>query len=181
MVEQAAEPDIPPYIADIHAQPSVLETLLEAGIPAEPRALLSSIAEFDRIVLTGMGSSLNGMYPTYLRLAAAGLAVWCEDSAELLGYEQGLTSGNTLVWITSQSGESAEAVELLERVIRPGGPTVLAATNDLNSSLGTRAHAVIPLHSGPENTVGTRSYVNTLALGTMASSIALGDPVDPEL
>lgn len=181
IISPSVPPAAPPYIADIRAQPTVLETLLGAGIPAEPRALLGSIATFDRIVLTGMGSSLNGMYPTYLRLAAAGLATWCEDTAELLGYERGLMTGNTLVWLTSQSGESAEAVELLDRVIRPGGPTVLAATNDPDSSLGTRAHVVMPLHSGPENTVGTRSYVNTLALGTMASSIALGIPVDPEV
>lgn len=173
--------DIPPYVADIRAQPSALETLLRTGLPPDCQTLLRSIASFDRIVLTGMGSSLHGLYPTFLRLAAAGLPVWCEETAELLGFHHGLIAGNTLLWIASQSGESAEVAELLSRLPRTGGPTVLAATNDLDSSLAAAAHAVIPLLSGPEHTVGTRSYVNTIALGALSTAAALGEEVEPEL
>jgi len=177
----ALDPDVPPYVADIRAQPQALETLLTAGLPAEAQTLLADLGRFDRVVLTGMGSSLHGMYPTFLRLAAAGHAVWCEDTAELLGYQRGLTSGNTLMWITSQSGESAEVIELMQRLPKHGGPTVLAATNDLDSTLAAAASAVMPLLSGPENTVGTRSYLNTLALGALAAAAALGEPVEREL
>ena len=177
----AFDPDVPPYVADIRAQPQALESLLTSSLPADAKTLLGRVGRFDRIVLTGMGSSLHGMYPTFLRLAAAGYPVWCEDTAELLGYQQGLTAGNTLVWITSQSGESAEVTELIDRLPDHDGPTVLAATNDLDSALAVAAAAVMPLHSGPENTVGTRSYLNTLAVGALATSVALGEPVEPEL
>lgn len=174
-------PETPPYVSDIRAQPAALEHLLLAGIPRDVRALLGNITAFDRIVLTGMGSSLHGLYPTFLRLAAAGLPVWCEDAAELLGYHHGLITSSTLLWITSQSGESAEVTELLDRLTLSGGPTILAVTNDLDSSLGAAAHAALPLHSGPENTVGTRSYLNTLAACAIATSVALGEPTESQL
>jgi|CXWL01.1.fsa_nt_gi glucosamine--fructose-6-phosphate aminotransferase (isomerizing) len=175
------EPHVPSYINDIRAQPAALDELLKQPVPAEPTELLQRLESFDRIVLTGMGSSLQGMYPSFLRLAAAGLPIWFEDSAELLGYQDGLLTARSLLWVTSQSGESAEAIALLDRVARPGGPTVLAVTNDLTSTLATSAATVLPLHSGDERTVGTRSYINTLAVFANATSVALHETPDPEL
>ncbi len=175
------EQHVPPYISDIRAQPAALEGMLNEPIPADSIGILRHLAAFDRIVLTGMGSSLQGMYPSFVRLAAAGLSVWFEDTAELLGYQHGLVTERSLLWVTSQSGESAEAIELLDRVSGSSGPTVLAVTNDLTSTLATAAASVLPLHSGDERTVGTRSYVNTLAMCANATSIALGETPDPEL
>ena len=175
----------PPYVGDIRAQPATLQLVLDAGLPGDGLEVLSRLDDFDRIVLTGMGSSLQALYPTYLRLAAAGLPVWFEDTAELLGYQHGLLTPRTLLWITSQSGESAEVVELLSRLARPGvspgPPTVLGVTNDLHSTLATTSSVVIPLHSGDEQTVGTRSYMNTLALCALATAAALNEAPDSEL
>ncbi len=180
MPTSSAVASTPAYVQDIRLQPVALADLLSAGLGADVRRVLSSVARFDRIVMTGMGASLFGHYPAYLRLARAGLPVWSVETAELLGSAGGLITDRTLLWITSQSGATAEVAELLERM-NPGPAAILATTNDPASPLAAAADAVLELHSGTEHAVGTRSYVNTLAALSMATSCALGETADPEL
>lgn len=162
-----------PYELDIHAQPEVLQQLLDAELDTEQRGLLGLATHVDRIVLTGMGASLHGMYPSYLRLLEAGLPVWLVETAELLGPASGLITPRTLLWITSQSGHTAEAVALVgELRVRPAA--ILGVTNADDSPLARGCDAVLPLHSGTEKTVGTRSYTNTLAAAALAVDVILG-------
>lgn len=163
-----------PYEHDIHAQPEVLQQLLDAGVGADARRLLGRADGVDRIVLTGMGASLHGLYPSYLRLLHAGLPVWLVETAELLGPAGGLVTPGTLLWITSQSGHTAEVVALLDD-LRQRPAAILGVTNSSDSPLARGCDAVIPLHSGIETTVGTRSYTNTLAAGALAVDAILGD------
>jgi glutamine---fructose-6-phosphate transaminase (isomerizing) len=168
------------YQHDIHLQPEALERVLTAGLSADVRALLDRVATFDRIVMTGMGASLFGQYPSFLRLADAGWPVWSIETAELLGPARGLITERTLLWITSQSGGTAEVVALLERLdVRPAA--VLGVTNDPASPLAAGSSAVLELHSGAESTVSTRSYLNTLAGSALAASHILGQQPDEDL
>ncbi len=171
---------VPPYLEDIRQQPAAVAQLLDSGMSEECRHLLGRAQKYDRIVMTGMGASLFGMYPGFLRLASAGLAVWEVETAELLGPANGLITPNTLLWLTSQSGSSAEIQALLDRLPHRPAAT-LGVTNDPLSPLGTHADVVLELQSGPEHTVGTRSYVNTLVATAMAVATVLGQPFDPEL
>jgi len=84
------------------------------------------------------------------------------------------------LWVTSQSGGSAEVEALLDG-LDPRPAAVLAITNDPASPLGRGADAILELHCGVEQTVGTRSYINTLAATARATSHALGDPVTHDL
>ena len=171
---------VPGYLQDIHLQPEALAGLLEAGLTPDVLSLLDRAGQFDRIVMTGMGSSLFGQYPSFLRLARAGWPVWSIETAELLGHARGLITDRTLLWITSQSGRTAEVVALLEQLeVRPAA--ILGVTNDPASPLGEGASAVLHLHSGPEKTVSTRSYLNTLAASALATSHVLGEAADREL
>jgi glucosamine--fructose-6-phosphate aminotransferase (isomerizing) len=170
----------PGYLHDITRQPEALERILAAGLSPDVRALLDSAGQFDRIVMTGMGASLFGQYPAFLRLANAGWPVWSIETAELLGPARGLITERTLLWITSQSGRTAEVVALLERLdVRPAA--ILGVTNDPTSPLAEASSTLLELHSGTEMTVSTRSYVNTLAASALATSHILRDPVDPDL
>lgn len=170
----------PPYLQDIRAQPEALARLLDAGLPGESRELLADIGSFGRIVLTGMGASLFALHPAFLRLADAGLPVWCVETAELLGPAGGLVTSDTLLWVTSQSGASAEVGALLDG-LGSARPRVLGMTDDVDSPLGRAADVVVELHSGDERTVSTRSYVNSLAAAALAVSCALGRAADPSL
>ncbi|MSZ59553.1 MAG: glutamine--fructose-6-phosphate aminotransferase, partial [Actinobacteria bacterium] len=114
-----------PYFADIQAQPEAVQKLVSAGVPSATRSLLDEMANFDRIILTGMGSSLNALYPSYLRLVSAGFPVWHEDTAELLINIKGRIKGKTLFWIASQSGESAEVVQLLNELANVKGDVTI--------------------------------------------------------
>jgi len=174
-VTSLSESATPPYIADIRSQPEALQRLLDRGLSAEAAALLRRLPTFGRVVMTGMGASLHALYPGFLALAATGVPVWCIEAAELLSDAGGLVTADSLLWVTSQSGRSAEIAPLLARSPRPRA--ILGVTNDMTGPLAAAADAVIELCSGEEHTVGTRSYLNSLAAHLMATEAALGRPV----
>jgi glutamine---fructose-6-phosphate transaminase (isomerizing) len=196
------------YLSEILSQPEALRAGLSEwkhSLDKVPRldALTEgqhAAAKYDRIVMTGMGASLMGIYPAWRRLASAGLpAVWVE-TAELLGLvrptrlseinttEPTGRDGRTLLWMVSQSGRSAEIVALLERQLEipliGSEAQLLAITNEPDSPLGKAA-----AHSGlrlllnviPEKTASTRSYVNTLALAGLTARLLVGEAPDETL
>jgi glucosamine--fructose-6-phosphate aminotransferase (isomerizing) len=164
-------------LADILAQPALLQAAASAHLMPDS-ALEAAVALARqhaprRIIFTGMGSSHFAAYPAFLHLFAAGLpAVWVE-LADLLHYG-GKIGRDTLLVITSQSGETIEARRLLtERVIE--GP-VIAVTNAAESTLARHAQAVILTGAGQEISVATRTYTTAqLALTLLAERIAGAD------
>lgn len=170
----------PPYITDIHRQPRALQELLDSTVDRSTVSVLRGLSGFSRVILTGMGASLYAQYPSYLTLASAGLPVWHVETSELLGDAAGLVTSDTLLWITSQSGRSGEITALLDR-LGDRGPAVLAFTNDKASPLAASANHVVELHSGDEQTVGTCSYVNSLAAHLRATAAVLGRSTSSEL
>jgi len=165
-------PAAPAYLSDIRREPESLQDQLDSRLEPDALAMLRRLHGFDRIVLTGMGASLHALYPVFLTLASAGLPVWQVETSELLGEADGLVTTRTLLWITSQSGRSAEVAALLERT-SARHPAVLGFTNDTNSPLAEASDALVELHSGPEHAVGTRSYVNSLAAHARATAVVL--------
>lgn len=153
-----------PYVGDILRQPKALRTFADT-IPTLRSGWRErlSLDGFDRVVLTGMGTSLFGMYPARLALVDAGVRAWWEETAELVHYADSLITSSTILWVTSQSGRSAEVLALLERVERARPGLVIAMTNDDSSPLALAADEVISLQAGSESTVATCTYVNTLA------------------
>ncbi|MFC7755178.1 SIS domain-containing protein [Tsukamurella soli] len=149
-----------PFELDIAEQPDALRRLAAAGAPDGLRALAGR--SWERIVLTGMGSSHFAGLPTWRALVAAGRPAWWVDAGQLLDTPELLTPGTLLV-ATSQSGASGEVVELLGRV-RGTGVTVVGVADDESSPLATGVDLRLPLHSGPEATVSTKSYLNTLGV-----------------
>ncbi|WP_334684429.1 SIS domain-containing protein [Arthrobacter sp. CAN_A6] len=143
-------------------QPAALRRLAAANFPNLGELAGST---WDRIVLTGMGSSLFAGIPTWRALTALGHQVWNIDTGQLLD-NLGLVTPDTLLIITSQSGASGEVVELLNRrdegQITPA--LVIGISDDQGSALARSADVFLPLHSGAEATVSTKSYLNSLAV-----------------
>jgi glucosamine--fructose-6-phosphate aminotransferase (isomerizing) len=150
----------PGFEQDIFDQPAALERL--AAMPLPPGIAALDFTLFDRIILTGMGSSDFVTIPLELYLARRGLPVWRLQTSRLLEMPQ-LITPKTLLWITSQSGRSGEGVALLERLPAGRRGTAMAMTNDPESPLALGASHVIRLHSGSEATVSSKSYLNGLA------------------
>lgn len=166
-----------PYIENILEQPEALRKVT-ASLRSERRldelaARLAS-GEFDRIVLSGMGSSCFAFYPAYARLSSLGIPVIWAETSELLHGLKGLVGPKSLVLLASQSGESAEIVALLDSLdAMKKKPTVLGVTNSEKGSLSRRSDRAILIEAGSEHTVSTKTYLNTLAaLGFIARDLA---------
>ena len=154
--------DTTPFELDVAEQPEALRRLAAA----EPTDLaLLTNRRWERIVLTGMGSSHFAALPTWRQLTAAERSAWAIDTGQLLD-DDALLTDKTLLVVTSQSGASGEVTELLRRrsAGSVGGAAVVGITDDASSPLARAADLFIPLHSGPEATVSTKSYLNTLAV-----------------
>jgi glucosamine--fructose-6-phosphate aminotransferase (isomerizing) len=159
-----------PYVQDILSQADSVKSALTKFDATSLKPLTQSVkrGEFDRIVLTGMGGSFFASYPIWLQLLNASLPAYWIDCAELIHHARPIVTKRTLVWITSQSGRSAEVVTALD-LVKQAGAMLLATVNDLNSPLAQAAQYHIPINAEVEKTVSTRTYVNTLAMSQLAA------------
>lgn len=167
------------YLADILAQPVTLHTALERFNPADLAELRSRLlaGEFDRIVISGMGSSYQAAYPAVFQLEVLPIPVILVNAAELLHYRRGMISRRTLLWLNSQSGRSVELVRLVEQIQAFPPAELLVCVNDLTSPLAEAAGVLLPIHAGDEHSVSTKTYLNMLAVNLLAARTLAGGDV----
>lgn len=170
-----------PYISDILSQPAALRKAVQKFSPAQltPIAERLQKGDFDRIVITGMGASYNAAYPACLKLSGLPIPVTLVNAAELVHYMDGQIGSRTLLWANSQSGRSAELLHLLQRLESTPPACLLASVNDETSPLAAAADVCLPIHAGPESTVSTKTYVNTLAADLLAAQQLVGQDIEP--
>lgn len=156
-----------PYIQDILSQPEALRNALENYSTSALEK--TNLADFDRVIISGMGSSYNAAYPALIELSEQPVPAQLVNAAELVHSLAGMIGARSLLWLNSQSGRSAELVHLLER-IKPTPPAhLLTFVNDISSPMGERADICMPIHAGTEATVSTKTYVNMLAVNLLAA------------
>lgn len=167
-----------PYWRDLCDQPQALEDTLQGLRAQDPLLRLAErlrAGEFQRIVLTGMGSSYHGLHPLNLQLIHAGWGPVMVETSELVHYQAELLGSETLVVVVSQSGRSAEVVRLVEE--NRGRATLLALTNTENSPLAERANAAVLTRAGEEFSVSCKTYLASLvALEWLAAVLCGRDP-----
>lgn len=172
-----------PFLTDILSQPKGLEDVIngyDPGLMSELRKRLSSGA-IDRVVITGMGASTFGTYPAWLLLAQAGVPAYWADTSELLYFTPGMITPRTLLWVVSNSGKSIEITRLINRLEEFGCPYLLANTNDLESPLAKAANLTVPMYTGSDLTLSTRSYIGTLAVTQLMALNLLGKGIESEM
>lgn len=160
-----------PYIADILAQPAALREALKNYDPGALDIVHGRLqrGHFDRIILSGMGSSYYAAYPALIQLASQPVPVQLVNASELLHSLNGMIGARSLLWLNSQSGRSAELVHLLEHIKTQPPAYTLTFVNDLSSPMAERADVCLPIHAGVEATVSTKTYVNMLAVNLLAA------------
>jgi glucosamine--fructose-6-phosphate aminotransferase (isomerizing) len=162
------------YLRDLLAQPRAVADTLAAvrGLPPLPTRALAC----ERIVLTGMGSSLHAQYPLLLRLVRAGRTALMVETGELVQEQAALLDARTLVVAVSQSGRSAELVQLLDLLSGcRSRPFLIGLTNTTDSLLARQADVVVPLHAGPEFSVSCKTYLATLVALEWLGGALCGD------
>ncbi len=166
------------YLRDILDQPRALERTLRELAVGEPLARIArrlAHGDYRRLVLSGMGSSHHGLAPLHLRLVRAGHAPLTVESSELLHYQRGLLTDDTLLVLVSQSGRSAEIVRLIESV-RGRSVDTIGVTNTAGSPLAAASTAVVLTAAGEEATVSCKTYLAAqAALALLGETLAGGD------
>ena len=161
------------YFRDLMEQPTALEATLRwlraAGRWKDVLRLVQS-RRWQRIVLTGMGSSFHTLQPLYWSLIAGGFNPVLMETSELIHYGMALCDEHALIILVSQSGASAETVRLLELQRRS---PVLGVTNTEHSPLARRADLSILGQAGTEFSVSCKTYVGgMLSLQWLAAIFA---------
>lgn len=165
------------YLADLLDQPRALEATVDS---LRKTAVFDRVAQacstdrFQRIVLTGMGSSYFGLHPLCVELAAAGRTPMMLETSELIHYYPHLLAPTTLLVAVSQSGKSVETVRLIE--LNANKATVIGVTNYSDSPLGTQADFGVLTAAGEEFSVSCKTYVSALmALSVLATALTGSD------
>lgn len=169
-----------PYLRDLLDQPRAVAATL-AQLPATLGSLPAAAFDQPRIVLTGMGSSLHALHPLALRLVAAGRTAFLVETAELVHAQSALLDARTLVVAVSQSGRSAETLQLLDLIAAlpaAARPLCIGITNTPDSPLALRADAVLATAAGPEFSVSCKTYLATLAALEWLGALLLGEDLD---
>ena len=120
-----------------------------------------------RIVFAACGTSWHAaLLGEYLIERLAHLPVEVEYASELR-YRNAPFDDRTLVFVLSQSGETADTLGALREVKRHGHPT-LAIVNTVGSTIAREADGGIYLHCGPEvGVASTKAFTAQVAVLTM--------------
>jgi glucosamine--fructose-6-phosphate aminotransferase (isomerizing) len=151
------------YLRDLLHQPQALENTLaslETSKPLQDIAARLNKGKFQRVVLTGMGSSFHALHPVNLELIRHGFTALMVETSELVHYKNRFFDPKTLIIAASQSGQSAEMVRLAQTNNKPC--TVIAVTNTPDSALAKHADAAVLTKAGSEFSVSCKTYVSAL-------------------
>jgi glucosamine--fructose-6-phosphate aminotransferase (isomerizing) len=162
-------------LAEIREQPDAIRRILDADEALRDTAARLSALAPSVVRLVGHGTSDNAS--TYGVYAFGLLPGWTalRDSISLtVYYDAPLRFEGSAVIALSQSGETPDVVEYVERA-RARGALTVAVTNDVESTLAGASERVVPLCAGAELAVAaTKTYVNSLAALALLAGHAAG-------
>lgn len=162
------------YFSDILDQSRAIEATWKALRTSDAFSSLHELLaakKFERLVLTGMGSSFFALHPLALETAEHGWSPMLIETSELVHHYPRLLNASTLVIAVSQSGQSAETLRLLEQ--HESGHTVIAVTNTPESPLAKRAKVAILTDAGNEYSVSCKTYSSgLLALSLLGAALS---------
>lgn len=167
------------YWNDILSQDRELDRAMRCYRSEAVRRKLEALSGMDvkKVVFSGMGSSHFCAYGASIYLKQHGIDSEVISTGELLYYEEGCLTEDTVLCLISQSGESAETRHLLERL--PEGIFVIALTNDAQSALGRRGDICFLMNVSDEISVTTRTYVSSLVMTQLIAAALCGEALEP--
>lgn len=168
-----------PMLEEVVTQPAALSGLRKyyaspGAIPSKPlRKLVTDWPP--TVVFTGMGSSLFAAYPAQVFLSSVGIRSIVWETADLLHHHLKFLGPDILLVMVSQSGETVEILRLLKSLPRKVG--VVGVVNESGSTLAQHCDMLLPMMSGRQMSVSTRTYMcSVAALMYLACEIARRPP-----
>lgn len=164
--------------AEMAEQPQVLRRLLEQGWPAVQRAASAIRSKQPpALLLAGRGSSGHAaLYARYLFEVRNRVPVSLAAASVFTLYRRPPRLERLAAIAVSQSGQTAEGIQILNEVTRQGGLTV-AVTNDEAAPLARAADLVLPCLAGPElSLAATKTLSASMLLLAMLSEALDPDP-----
>jgi glucosamine--fructose-6-phosphate aminotransferase (isomerizing) len=153
------------FLKEIKEQPRALHDTLQYYRSEKGNKVLSAVYElwqskkYEKIILTGMGSSFYISQSTATVLNHEGIPAFAFSASELLHYRYPIINEKVLLFCISQSGESYEIVQLIKKI--PSDITVVAIYNERNSALAKRANYSLPCLAGKEEMTSTKTFLTT--------------------
>ncbi len=157
-------------LKEIHEQPqAALDTIRgrvsfnrETITPEEFPLTDEEIANIDRVILIGMGTSLHAAMVGRLWMESMTRIPAEVDNSSEFRYREPIINENSLVVSISQSGETADTLAAMELAARSGAKQITLANNP--GSQATRAaDGTILLRAGPEiGVASTKTFICSL-------------------
>lgn len=163
-------------LREIKEQPEVLRRLVGSckhSFFAEAVTLIrESISNGGQVVFLGNGTSYHScIYGQYLFSISNHVIVNIFDTAEFEPFIENLNQNATVV-IVSQSGETGDALEIIQKLVpsKPEGSKIISITNNPKSTLARESDVAIDLMLGETNAIpSTKGYTAEMATFALLS------------
>lgn len=165
-------------LKEIFEQPETIENAMRGRLLIEDgtarldglNLVLQELRGIKRLIFVACGTSWHAaLAGEYMIEEIAGIPVEVEYASEFR-YRNPIIDPNTLVFVISQSGETADTLAALREAAHKGA-TVLGICNAVGSSIARETHGGVYLHAGPEigvaSTKAFTSQLTVLALLTL--------------
>ena len=162
-------------LKEIFEQPNTVRDAMRGRLfPEEGTAKLggldmsnAELREIERVVISGCGTALHsGMVGEYMIETLAHIPVECEFASELR-YRNLPLPKDTLVFVISQSGETADTLAALRESQRKGHRT-LGICNNVGSTIARESDGGVYMHAGPEiGVAATKSFTSQLVVQSL--------------
>ena len=159
-------------LKEIFEQPETIKNAMRGRLLVEDGAarldglnlVLQELRSIQRLVFVACGTSWHAaLVGKYMIEEMAGIPVEVEYASEFR-YRNPIIGPNTLVFVISQSGETADTLAALREAAHKGA-TVLGICNVVGSSIARETHGGVYLHAGPEiGVASTKAFTSQLTV-----------------
>jgi glutamine---fructose-6-phosphate transaminase (isomerizing) len=165
--------DYPHYmLKEIFEQPETIHDAMRGRLSLEEATAklgglemtAAELRDIDRIVLAGCGTALHAaMVGEYIIESLAHIPVEVEFASEFR-YRNMPMNKDTLVFVISQSGETADTLAAMRESMRKGHRT-LGICNNVASTIAREDDGGVYMHAGPEiGVAATKSFTSQVAI-----------------
>ena len=159
-------------LKEIHEQPNSVRDAMRGRLSIEEATAKlgglnmtnADLRAVDRVILSGCGTALHAaLVGEYLIESLAHIPVECEFASEFR-YRNIPLERDTLVFVISQSGETADTLAALRESQRKGHRT-LGICNNVASTIARESDGGVYMHAGPEiGVAATKSFTSQLTI-----------------